>query len=81
MLAPDMNARYLAITLQIALDEFRKADLPEPTRGILLSLLTIANRATAELCEALPPRCAIGSAQPRVPDLAAGENVFPLKRA
>jgi hypothetical protein len=85
MLASDMNARYVAITLDIALEELRKSDLPEPTRGLLVSLLTIANNAAAELCDALRPQCAIPATHPsmfhRGIEAARGVNVLPFRRA
>jgi hypothetical protein len=75
---PDMQARYVAATLDVLSAELQVLDLPADRRTAVLALVTDATREAHRLGDALAPSQSARRASSRRA-VAPGANVLPFR--
>lgn len=77
---PDMQARYVAVTLGVIEAELRNPDTSASSRRALSALVASASRAATRLAESLERRAGTRSTSPPVAPQERG-NVLAFRRA
>ncbi len=82
LVEPDMQARYLAATLDVITAKLDALDMPAGERTAILSLASSAAGEAHQLADALalPPHAPATSTTPRRLSAPTSNNVLPFQR-